>query len=61
MKLENIARNCKDDIVWGWCTAGEDDYDYWINVATNVQNKPAICNSQPPAPAYQVTRMHLIG
>jgi hypothetical protein len=29
------------------------EYDFWVNVGTNVANRPAVCADKPDAPAYQ--------
>ena len=31
-----------------------DEYDFWVNVGTNVVGAPSICSTSKPAPVYQV-------
>lgn len=31
-----------------------DEYDFWVNVGTNVVGAPSICDTSKPAPVYQV-------
>jgi hypothetical protein len=40
------------------CALLPSEYDFWVNVGTNVAYKPRVCADKPDAPAYQARRAH---